>query len=165
MGNPKKLWEYLKNLGYSDKSKTKGKIVLDINGQLCFDTLLVCNYINGFFTNVASTLVSTLPSPLNKFSTESVTFQQFYLDKGVTPNEFDLEQISNEFMLKTLSNLNAHKGAGLDRLAPKFLKDGAPNLPLLSPRPSRTTWSVPKLFLCTKRRVDWKWVITDQWAS
>ena len=77
MGNPKKLWEYLKNLGYSDKSKSKGKIVLDINGQLCYDTLSVCNYINEFITNVASTLVSKLPSPLNRFSTDSVTFKQF----------------------------------------------------------------------------------------
>ena len=48
---------------------------------------------------------------------DSVTFKQFYLDKGVTPNEFDLEQVSNDFMLKTLSNLNAHKGAGLDGLS------------------------------------------------
>ena len=39
-----------------------------------------------------------------------------------------LEQVSNDFMLKTLSNLNAHKGAGLDGLAPKFLKEGAPQL-------------------------------------
>ena len=128
MGNPKKLWEYLKNLGYSDKSKSKGKILLDINGQLCYDALSVCNYINGFFTNVASTLVSKLLSPLNKYSTDSVTFKQFYLDKGVTPNEFDLEQVSNDFMLKTLSNPNAHKGAGLDGLAPRFLKDGDPQI-------------------------------------
>ena len=76
--------------------------------------------------------MSKLPSPLNKFSTDSVTFKHFYLDKGVTPNEFDLEQVANDFMLRALSNLNAHKGAGLDGLAPKFLKDGDPNLPLLS---------------------------------
>ena len=60
--------------------------------------------------------------------TDSVTFKQFYLDKGVTLNEFDLEQVSNDFMLKTLSNLNAHKGAGLDGLARTFLEDGDPQL-------------------------------------
>ena len=55
----KKLWEYLKNLGYNDKSKRKGKIVWDIDGELCYDTLSVCNYIIGFFTNIASTARST----------------------------------------------------------------------------------------------------------
>ena len=78
-GNPKKLWEYLKNLGYNDKSERKGKIVLDINGQLCYDTLSVCNYINGFFTNIAATLVSKLHAPLKKFSKNLVTFRQFYI--------------------------------------------------------------------------------------
>jgi len=49
MGNPRKLWEHLKHLGYSIKSKSKGKIVLNVNGDLCYDTLSVCNYINDFF--------------------------------------------------------------------------------------------------------------------
>ena len=48
MGNPRKLWEHLKLLGYRNKSKNTGKIVLDINGSLCYDTLS-CNHMNYFF--------------------------------------------------------------------------------------------------------------------
>ena len=128
MGNPRKLWEHLKQLGYNNKSKSKGKIVLNINGSLCYDTLSVCNHINTFFTNIASTLVSKLPTSLKEFCTDSVTFKQFYLDKGVMPSEFDLKSVNEDFVLDALSNLDPHKGAGLDGLAPKFLKDGAPQL-------------------------------------
>ena len=50
------------------------------------------------------------------------------MDKSITPNEFKLKQVSNDFIFKELSNLNIHKGISLDELAPKFLKDGAPQL-------------------------------------
>ena len=59
--NPKKLWEQLKSLGYSTKQKVNAKIVLDIDKEHCHDSNVIANYINHFFTNVASTLVSKLP--------------------------------------------------------------------------------------------------------
>ena len=39
MGKPRKLWQNLKNMGYSDKSKSKAKNVLRIVDKLCHDTL------------------------------------------------------------------------------------------------------------------------------
>ena len=48
MGQPKTLRKYLKNLGYSSKSKSKAKIVLNVDGTLQSDTYTVCNHVNNF---------------------------------------------------------------------------------------------------------------------
>ena len=125
MGDPKKLWSHLKTLGYSSKPNSKGKIVLEIDGELCYDTLSVCEYINKFFTTVASVLVSKLPTALNQFGTASSSFTQFYQDKGVSSGEFKIKPVDEDFILKELGSLNVLKGAGLDELSPRFLKDGA----------------------------------------
>jgi hypothetical protein len=133
MGDPKKLWSHLKNLGYGSKANSKGKIVLDIEGKLCYDTLSVCEYINNFFISVASNLVSKLPAALNKYGTASNSFIQFYQNKGVSPGEFRLKPVEEDFILKELCSLNVLKGAGLDDLSPRFLKDGAAQIaPLIT---------------------------------
>ena len=54
IGKPRKLWRSLKNLGYSDKSKSSAKIVLRIADKLCHDTLQICNYVNEFFYHRSS---------------------------------------------------------------------------------------------------------------
>ena len=41
----KKLWQQLKTLGYSNKTKGETKVVLDIDGETCFDSNKVANYI------------------------------------------------------------------------------------------------------------------------
>ena len=62
--NPKKLWEQLKSLGYSTEQKENAKIVLDIDKGHCHDSNVIANYINHFFTNVASI---TYLSPLEGY--------------------------------------------------------------------------------------------------
>ncbi len=125
MGDSKKLWNNLKTLGYSQKPSGKSKIVLDIDGELCYDTKSVCSYINTFFINIASELVAKLPPALKKYSTDSDLFTSFYKNKGISPGNFKLQPIEDEFILNELKNLNITKGAGLDDLAPRFLRDGA----------------------------------------
>ena len=49
VSKPKKLWESLKSLGYSDKRKLKSNIVLRIADKLYFKTSDICNHINDFF--------------------------------------------------------------------------------------------------------------------
>ena len=39
----KKLWKYLKDLGYSTNSKAK--IVLNVDGVIQSDTMIVCNHV------------------------------------------------------------------------------------------------------------------------
>lgn len=132
-GDPKKLWKHLNNLGYSTKDSSKAKIVLEVDGKLCSDSLSVCNHINNFFSHVADTLVSKLPSASNVFGTGSKTFVDFYRSKGVVPNECALKKVDEDFIFKELSTLNTNKGVGLDEISPRFLKDGALQLtPLIA---------------------------------
>ena len=132
-GDPRKLWQHLKQLGYSSKSPENAKIVLNINGELCHFTRSICNYINTFFATIAHSLVSKLPSVAGVSGTVPESFVEFYRMKDVTPNGCVLQPVSEDFIFKELSGLNKNKGPGLDGIAPRFLKDGAKQLaPLIT---------------------------------
>ena len=123
----------MKSLGYSSKSSSSAKIVLNVDGNLCHDTRSVCHYINTFFSTIAQTLVNKLPSLSNITGIVTETFEDFYRNKGVIPNSFVLQPVTEEFIYTELTGLKVHKGAGLDGIAPKFLKDGARQLtPLIT---------------------------------
>ena len=49
--NPKLLWRQLNTLGYSNKSKEKSKIVLEVNGEKCFDAKKLANTMGDYFFN------------------------------------------------------------------------------------------------------------------
>ena len=59
----KKLWQQLKTLGYSNKTEGETKVVglLDIDGEMFFDSNRVANYINEFYTSIALSLVNKNP--------------------------------------------------------------------------------------------------------
>ena len=59
--NPKKLWSYLKTLGYAQNTKDGNNIVLNFDGEIQFDKVKVADYVNDFFTDIASNLVNKLP--------------------------------------------------------------------------------------------------------
>jgi len=123
--NPKKLWQQLKTLGYSSKDQSQSRIVLDIDGELCYNSNTVANYINYFYTTIADTLVSKLPTSLGNFAVESENFLNFYKELGVTPDAFQLSPVSSDFIYKELCSLNINKSTGLDGIPARFLKDGA----------------------------------------
>ena len=122
--NPKKLWQQLKTLGYNSKGKQSSNVVLDIDGETCFDSKKVANCFNNFFTSIASTLVERLPPPLNLFDTRSETFQDFYRNRDVQ-NGFVLASVDEEFIFKELCKLNSSKGTGSDNIPARFVKDAA----------------------------------------
>ena len=122
--NSKKLWQTLKELGYSSKVKGAANIVLNIKGNLCHDTAQIAQAFNEYFTNVASALVSKLPICTNKFSTSSQKLKEFYLGKAVSKT-LKLGSVSEDFVEKELLKLNPNKSTGLDKISPRFLKDGA----------------------------------------
>ena len=123
--NPKKLWKQFKSLGYSSKSKVNSKIVLNIDNNICFQPKQIAQYMQNYFLNVASALVSKLPSPLNIFSTDSNLLKTFYMAKNVRPNSFMLNTISEQFVNTELSQLNINKSTGFDEIPARFLKDGS----------------------------------------
>ena len=123
--NHKKLWQHLKDLGYSSKIKESKNIVLDIGGAICYDPLKIANSFNEFFTNIASVVVDKLPSPSNIFTTDSAIFKNFYQDKGICSGSFKLGCVSEEFIERELLQLNPNKSTGLDNIPARFLRDGS----------------------------------------
>ena len=117
--------ETVQMLGYSNKRKKNAKIVLNINNNICFEPKEIAQYMNDFFLNIASILVSKLRMPLNMFSTNSTSLKNFYMNKNVVPNSFILEQVSEQFVNSELSHLNINKCPGYDGIQAKFLKDAA----------------------------------------
>ena len=48
-GNPKKLWSHFKNLGYQQNSKSDSNVILNIDGDNCFDNVKIANHFSEFF--------------------------------------------------------------------------------------------------------------------
>ncbi len=91
--NSRKLWSIFKSLGYSNKG-SESNIVLKIDKEICSDNVKIANYINSFYTTVASSLVKKLPTATGVYSTSSEKFQDFYKSKGVKQNSFVLQPVS-----------------------------------------------------------------------
>ena len=123
--NPKKLWNQLKNIGLRDKNKSEAKIVLKADGNLYYNLSQVSIIMNRYFTTVASKLINVLPKSKGFFTLDLDKFSKFYRDKGVIPNSFSIEPVSEECFRKLLDNLNPFKSTGLDFIPAKFVKDGS----------------------------------------
>ncbi len=121
--DPKGLWQQLKRLGYSNKSKEEGHIVLKINDKIEYDPVTIGNHVNTFFTTIANKLVSKLPHVPSLYTVDSQTFLDFYRD--VEKGKLKLCKVSVDFVSKELQSLNPNKSTGLDNISPRFLKDGA----------------------------------------
>ena len=123
--DPKSLWKQFKSLGYSNKTKEKSRIVIEIDNEKSFDPKKVAQFMCNFFINIATTLKNKLPPMPNLFDTSTKIFKDFYKNKVNILNQFNLSHISEEFVFKELCQLNAQKSTGIDKISPIFLKDGA----------------------------------------
>ncbi len=108
--NSKKLWKQLKNLGYSGKSKEK--IVLKTEDELCFNGRKIASYFNKFFTTVASSLVSKLPYADKIFTTDSYNFKNYCRSKGLIENMFKLTEVTEEYVFNLIRKLEINKSTG-----------------------------------------------------
>ena len=124
-GDGRKLWSSLKSSGFNSSVKSGARIVLDIDGGKCFDLRKVAGEFNRFFTNVARSLVDKLPRPLLEFSPGSWSFLNFYREKGIRRDSFELSPVSRQFVLDQLGSLKVGKSTGLDGISARFLRDGA----------------------------------------
>ena len=105
---PKKLWDQLKSLGYSYKTRVQSKVALNIDDELCFDSLKVADHLNRYFTNITSDLVDRLPKGTGKLNTDSIAFKDFYKSKGVASSHFRLSPVTQDFVLNELNNLSVN---------------------------------------------------------
>ena len=120
----KRLWSQFKTLGYDSKSGSND-VVLEIDGEKCYESKKVAGYFNSFYTNVAAELVKKLPRPFNIFSPSLPRFSDFYSSRGIYENSFTLSPVTRLFVHKQLGSLKTDKSTGLDGIFPRFLKDGA----------------------------------------
>lgn len=125
-GNPKKLWYHFENLGYQQNSKSDSNVILNIDGDNCFDNVKIANHFNKFFTTIASKLFEKLPNPKNIFQATSDIVKRFYCTRKLNDNEFVLKHVTESFVFKELCNLDITKSTGLDGIPARFLKDAAP---------------------------------------
>ena len=124
-GDSKGLWRQLKSIGYTSKSKNKCKIVLDINNKSCFEPKTIVEHMNNYFLNIPKNLVNILPTASQIYSTCSDLFKHFYLSKNLSPNQFVLHHVTENFVNTELSRLNPNKSYGMDGIQAKFVKDAA----------------------------------------
>ena len=66
------------------------------------------------------------PSPPNKFGKEAV--KKYYKNINLDGKSFSFRPTTQASVLKLLEEVNPSKSAGIDNLAGKFLKEGAPAL-------------------------------------
>ena len=76
------------------------------------------------FTNIASDLVSELPSASNNFSVGSNFSRIFYSSRNPENHTFHIKEIHEDFVFKELKRLSVSKSTGLDGLLARFIKDG-----------------------------------------
>ncbi|MGY8822307.1 MAG: reverse transcriptase domain-containing protein, partial [Pseudomonadales bacterium] len=124
IGKHKELWKTLKDLGLPNKkSSGSTKVCLKKdNEDVCFDSKSNAEIFMNFFSDLAKNLVCKLPTAPNKYTIESLI--NYY--SGKAPDEtFSLKRVSEDEVIKILSNLDISKAAGIDNIKGVFLKDGA----------------------------------------
>ena len=124
IGKPKELWKTLKTLGLPSKKAPTTKICLKTNDTISFDDSTNASIFKKFYSNLAENLVSKLSTDPNRF--DIYFLKTFYKKKAKLPSsKFTLGQVSKEYILDILQNLEPNKAAGIDNISGKFLKDGA----------------------------------------
>ena len=112
-------------MGYKNKVKDRSKIVIDLEGEKCYDLKTVSETFKKYFLTVASNLVKLLPVAPKIFSTDTALFKSYYANKNILPNSFLLHHVTEHFIFNELKKLNPKKSTGLDGINARFLRDGA----------------------------------------
>ena len=109
INNPKGIWNTLKKLLPSKKSKIPD--VIHHEGQSYKTSLDKANCFNNFFNNVATKLTSGLPPPPNCETKENLTDCML-----------DIPAVSHLMVSGVIKNLKNVKGTGLDDIPMKLVK-------------------------------------------
>ena len=60
-------------------------MVLDINGEKCYDSLKIAEHTNGHYIDVEAKLISKLPIIPKMFDVDSQIFKNYYYGKNIVP--------------------------------------------------------------------------------
>ena len=116
-GNVREIWKTINDL-MSRKIKSDTINELKVNNLSFTEPCKIADELNKHFTEVGSTLASTLPQ-------NNCDFKQYLLKPKTN---FRLEKISLTSVLETLNSLATKKAVGLDYISSKLLKVAAPVL-------------------------------------
>ena len=94
---PKELWKNLKSLGLKFEHSISDINCLENDISTNFDVNDIVKDFSAYFSNLAETLVSKLPNPLNIYGVLSVA--QYYSHSGLT-KKFDLLPTGKDYVLK-----------------------------------------------------------------
>ena len=122
IAKPSKLWQTLKSIGLSSKSKNEAKTCLKDNGVLYFEPRETSGIFKKFYENLAQSLVDKLPPAPNKYNNETT---KAYYDNMNINNQLKFKEIGADQIYEILKQTNASKAPGIDKLSGTFIRDGA----------------------------------------
>ena len=121
---PKELWKTLKSLSLSSDKARQSKISLKKDDAIQFEALENANTVKRLYSELAGGLQEKLPRA------PSQTTKNYYTKTSCkVSNDFKFSNVSED-VKKILHTLDTSKGAGMDQIPAKFLRDGAEVLAL-----------------------------------
>jgi len=123
VGKPKELWKILRAIGAPSKNKSNSNICLEKDKNISFDSKTNCEIFKNFFGNLAKELLNKLPTPTNRFGTDSIN--TYYNHLNIRNKNFSFKFTTEQIVLKLLQDIEPSKSAGIDNINGKFLKDGS----------------------------------------
>lgn len=113
--NSQKLWHNIKDIIGKKKTSNFPSQIKTATNQTTDDTLLICEEINNFFSQVGSSLAEQIePSETDPIS--------FILPR-THPQSLFIAPITDEEVYKALTKIKSRKSFGSDLLHPKFIKE------------------------------------------
>ena len=123
IGKPKELWKILRAIGAPSKNKPNSNICLEKDKIISFDSKTNCETFKKYFVNIAKELLNKLPTPTNKFGTDSIN--KYYNHLNILDKSFSFKSTTEKVVLKFLQDIEPSKSPGIDNVNGKFLKDGS----------------------------------------
>ncbi len=93
---------------------------------MSFDPKNNAEIFKDFYSNLPGDLVKQLPNPPNKYKKDAV--KNYYKQQNLDDKSFSFGPTNCTIVAEILNEINSSKSAGIDNLAGKFLKEGAPML-------------------------------------
>ena len=95
---------------------------MEDNDTLTYDTRTISKVFKNFLSSLAEFLLIKLPSPSDKYNLESVVN---YYSSFTIADDFSLNKISENKVLKRILKIEMSKAVGIDKLSERFLRDAA----------------------------------------
>ena len=121
--NVKKKWDVLREI-ILKKKKIDNINFINHNDTIITDKTKISEVFADHFQNIGSSLASKFEGISNR------KFQRWLYRSPRPPENFKFREIIPEEVAKEIQNLDVSKGAGVDEISPKLIKEGKDELTL-----------------------------------